>query len=269
MALQGRVPLAPPTPEGYGDPLAEAEALLAALSAGPVGIGDQLGHTRRELVLRTCRADGVLVKPDLPVAALDRCFRGHGYFGAEPLVAETWSDHPAGRFVYLVTMNASHASKQSGAPLRFRVELAELGAARPAGPVVRLRLAKPPLRAARRGRRLRGEPRLPGVRLPRALPAAPRRRALFGDVTKYATMGDRRVSRLEAEDGELRCDVLGAPGEGVALEGCAPAAPRDAIRWTPTRERALDVSYEPATGRFRVNVPVGALGVAGVTLAWA
>jgi hypothetical protein len=123
------------TPEGFGDPLAEAESLLAALSAGPVGIGDQLGHTRRELVLRTCRADGVLVKPDLPLAALDRCVLENGYFGAAPLLGEAVSRHPAGRFVYLVSMNASHASKQSGEPLRFRLGFEELGAARPEGPV--------------------------------------------------------------------------------------------------------------------------------------
>ena len=259
----------PPTPEGFGDVLAEAESLLAALSGGPVGIGDQLGHTRRELVLRTCRGDGVLVKPDLPIAALDRCFRGHGYFGAEPLVAETWSDHPAGRFVYLLTMNASHASKQSGAPLRFRVELAELGAARPAGPVVAYDWRSG--RFARLEEDAGFEESLGyqefGYRV--LCPLLPGGVALFGDVTKYATLGDRRVSRLEAEDGELRCAVLGAPGEVVALEGCAPAAPRDAIRWTPGGSARLDVSYEPTTGRFRVNVPVGALGVAGVTLAWA
>jgi hypothetical protein len=31
---------------------------------------------------------------------------------------------------------------------------------------------------------------------------------------KYAALGDRRVARLEAEDGEVRFDVPGAPGEG-------------------------------------------------------
>jgi hypothetical protein len=258
----------PPTPEGFGDALAEPESLLAALSGGPVGIGDQLGHTRRELVLRTCRADGVLVKPDLPVAALDRCFRGHGYFGEEPLVGETWSQHPAGRTVYLVTMNASHASKQSGEPLRFRVDFAELGAARPAGPVVVYDW------------RSRNFERLPadggfeeslgyqefGYRV--LCPLLPGGVALFGDVTKWATLGDRRVSRVEAEDGELRFDVLGAPGEVVALEGCAPGAPRRAVRWTSAGSAPLHVSHEPATGRFRLAVPVGELGVAGVTLAW-
>jgi hypothetical protein len=258
----------PPTPEGFGDVLCEAEALLSALSAGPVGIGDQLGHTRSELVLRTCRADGVLVKPDLPIAALDRCFRSHGYFGSEPLVGETWSDHPAGRTVYLVTMNASHASKESGEPLRFRVELAELGAARPAGPVVlydwRRRSFERLSEAGGFDERL-GYQEF-GYRV--LCPLLPGDVALFGDVAKFATMGDRRISGLEAEDGELRFDVLGAPGEEVAIEGCAPAAPRHALRWTPAGSAPLAASHDPQTGRFRVVVPVGSHGVAGVTLAW-
>src|SRR4029450_263220 len=79
-----------PTADGFGDAFSEAEALIAALSGGPVGIGDQIGHPRRELVLRTCRPDGVLVKPDLPLPALERCYRANGYFGSEPLGAGAW-----------------------------------------------------------------------------------------------------------------------------------------------------------------------------------
>lgn len=257
----------PPTPEGFGDTLSEAEALLAALSGGPVGIGDQLGHTRRELVMRTCRADGVLVKPDVPVAALDRCFRAHGYFGAEPLLAETYSDHPAGRFVYLVSMNASHASKQSGEPLRFRLDFAELGAARPRGPLVLFDW-----------RRDRCE-RLPadggfeealayqefGYRV--LCPLLPGDVALLGDVSKFATMGDRRIGRLEAQDGELRFDVLGAPGEEVAVDGCARRAPR-ARGWTTRGSAELAVHHDARRERFRVQVPVGPDGVLAVTLSW-
>ena len=51
------------------------------------GIGDRVGRTDRELVLRTCRADGVLVKPDVPIAALDRCFRAPRLLEHAPLMA--------------------------------------------------------------------------------------------------------------------------------------------------------------------------------------
>ena len=55
-----------------GSATREVEALLAALSAGPVGIGDPIGDADVDLIRRTCRADGVLVRPDVPVAAIDR-----------------------------------------------------------------------------------------------------------------------------------------------------------------------------------------------------
>ena len=55
-----------------GSETREVEALLSALSAGPVGIGDRIGEADIELIRRTCRADGVLVRPDVPVAAVDR-----------------------------------------------------------------------------------------------------------------------------------------------------------------------------------------------------
>ena len=89
-----------------GDPHAEAEAMLSALSAGPVGIGDRIGRTDPAIVRRTCRADGLLVKPDLPIAALERCFRADAWFEPALLVGETISQHPAGRFGYVAAMNA-------------------------------------------------------------------------------------------------------------------------------------------------------------------
>jgi hypothetical protein len=257
------------TPEGFGDALGEPEALLAALSGGPVGIGDQIGHTRTDLVLRTCRADGVLVKPDLPIAALDRCYRGHGFFGGEPLAGETWSDHPAGRWVYLVTMNASRASKESGDPLRVRIGFDELGAARPSGDVVVYDWRAGTFARAGAGGAVEETLAYQEFGYRVLCPLLPGDVALFGDVTKFATMGDRRVAGLALADGGLRCEVQGAPGEHVVLSGCAPRAPHTALRWTPAGgSEALETAWDRAAGGFRVRVPVGPLGIASVTLRW-
>ncbi|MEY2430796.1 MAG: hypothetical protein QOC92_521, partial [Acidimicrobiaceae bacterium] len=98
----------------------EVEALLAALSTGPVGIGDALGQADRELVLRTCREDGVLVRPDVPLAAVDRCFAEHPVARATPLVAEAWTDHAAGRWVYAAAFNVSRFEER----LEEEIELA-------------------------------------------------------------------------------------------------------------------------------------------------
>ena len=86
----------------------EVEALLAALSAGPVGIGDRIGEADVELIRRTCRADGVLVRPDVPIAAIDaarsprRCGRARCSSGRRT------PQHSAGRWGYVVTCNVGN-----------------------------------------------------------------------------------------------------------------------------------------------------------------
>jgi hypothetical protein len=205
-----------------GDPLAEVEALLASLCAGPVGIGDRLGRTDRALVLRTCREDGVLIKPDAPVAALERCYRQSCFEAPVLLLAETFSRHPAGCWVYLLALHASLAAE----PLRDAVSLAELGDVAPDGPVI--------ARDWRTGAFTRVDPddALTFSLAPRAwsyhvlCPVLPGGIALFGDVSKHASLGDRRVRGVRVEDAALLFSVLGAPGERVGIAGWSESAPR-------------------------------------------
>ncbi len=113
---------------------AGAEAALAALSGGPVGIGDPLGATDRDLVLTTARADGRTVAPDVPVAAIARCFARHGVLTSEPVVGATHSTHAAGRWSYVLTMNCHDGTDTSVDAVRTTIGLAELGADAPEGP---------------------------------------------------------------------------------------------------------------------------------------
>jgi hypothetical protein len=52
----------------------ELSIVMATLSTGPVGIGDRIGSTNKTLLRATCRADGMLLKPSLPLAAMDLTF---------------------------------------------------------------------------------------------------------------------------------------------------------------------------------------------------
>ena len=184
---------------------AEIEALLSVLSTGPVGIGDRLGRADADLVSRTCRADGMLVKPDLPIAAVDRAFLQHGVARAEPLVAETHSTHTAGVWTYVLTINAF----RQGDPVTSRVALDDVGVA---DPVV-----------AFDWRTGAAEVLEPGGGWDVALPAAgwdyrvlaPLRDgiAVIGDGRLFAPAGDMRIGDVDGR----RVTVLGAPGEHVAL----------------------------------------------------
>jgi hypothetical protein len=239
-----------------GDPHAELEALLAALSAGPVGIGDALGRTCREIVMRTCREDGVLVKPDLPLAPLERCYRTHAHLGAAPLVAETWSDHPAGRWTYLVGIHASRADES----LELEVAWPELAAAAPSGPVVaydwrRGRFEDP-------GARGLGYALAPREwRLHVLCPVLPSGIALLGDPGRYACAGDRRLRGVRALDDGVAFEVLGAPGERVGLRGWSRRDPARAEAWSGASgdAEALPIARE-AGGGFRLELRLGARG---------
>jgi len=239
-----------------GDPHAELEALLAALSAGPVGIGDRVGRSDRALILRTCREDGVLVKPDVPVAALDRCWRGHAALEPNPLVGEAHSAHPAGRWHYLVSMNAW----RGGGSLRFRLVLADLGALAPAAPVL-----------AWDWRRGCGEVVAPdgGFELELApldwdyrvlCPLLPRGLAVLGDPSRYATAGDRRLARVRPTPSGVAFDVLGADGERVRIAGWAERRPRAATE----AGRPLALDWDGAASQWSVELAIGAPGALAI-----
>lgn len=223
----------------YEDPLAEAEAYLAAMSCGPVGIGDPIGATDTELVSRTCRPDGVLVMPDVPIAALAPSFLGDPMPANGPLVGETYSDHPAGRVHYLAAVAAPDHHGAGGTTIA--VDLAHLDltpaegttTAEPADGWVGRRWAdgsmRPGLHAGDPLELDTGDRHLDAWVLSPALAGG--RLAVFGDTTRYASMGDRRIGSL-ADDGDaVSLLVYGVPGETVTVRGWVAGAARSAATW--------------------------------------
>ena len=243
------------------EPYAEVEALLAALSAGPVGIGDAIGRADRELVMRTCRADGLLVKPDAPLAAIDRCFLRHGHLTPGLLVGETYSAHGPHRWHYVVALHASSSRE----PLRESVALADLGAERPRGAVL--------VYDWRRGtiEHLPADGAWPvalefqdwDFRV--VCPLLPGERALLGDVGRYASMGDRRLAAIAASEEELSFDVLGVPGEVAEIHGWSARPPRAVGAATYAGDASVEIAGG-ADGRWVLRVPIDAAGAVRVTM---
>ncbi len=88
-----------------GDRHAELEAALAALSNGPVGIGDRIGRTDRGIVMRTCDDDGRLRRLDGPIAAIDRCLFGGPARGVGLMWATTSATNSVGTWTYVLAIN--------------------------------------------------------------------------------------------------------------------------------------------------------------------
>lgn len=71
----------------------ELQALVSALTAGPVGVGDGVDYINVTRVMQTCRADGTLLKPDRPAWQLDSTFAralGGGAAGQDAGVPHVW-----------------------------------------------------------------------------------------------------------------------------------------------------------------------------------
>lgn len=84
----------------------EAEALISILSAGMVGPSDEVGKQNKELLMATCRADGLLLKPDRPAFPIDAMFLSH----ARPFITTTHSNRSdVGKWTYLA---AYHFAKR-------------------------------------------------------------------------------------------------------------------------------------------------------------
>ena len=108
-----------------GDPHAEIEALLACMSAGPVGIGDRIGRTDSEVVLRTCDADGRIRHVDAPLALVDGCLFGEPARGARLAWATTSATRRGRTWTYVVALNTA----ADRTPVRDRLDLTEVGIA--------------------------------------------------------------------------------------------------------------------------------------------
>lgn len=200
-----------------GDPNAELEALLSAMSCGPVGIGDRAGRTDRNIVMRTCRADGVLIKPDIPLAALDQSLSADP--DENPII---WADTFSSDWRYIVAIHAAPRRNASGDAMDDCLSTDTLvldggnsklvydwrAGAVFESPVLNVSLKKH------------------DWRLYVVCPSAQTRCCdgknrdfvtLIGDVNAYATMGLRRVRIPQNGLCIHRLEVTGEPGEVVKL----------------------------------------------------
>jgi hypothetical protein len=57
-----------PSPE---EVLPEREILIATLSTGPVGPGDAINYTNVQRIMKCCRKDGLILKPDRPLTTIN------------------------------------------------------------------------------------------------------------------------------------------------------------------------------------------------------
>jgi hypothetical protein len=234
------------------DPHREVDALLATLSAGPVGIGDPLGAADPALIRRVARADGLLVRPDVPIAATDQCFATPAALHASPLLSTAYTQHTSGRWGYVVALNVG----RSDARLESRVALPMLGDDRPDADTIVYDWRTGTCAQVLHDGSYHVSLDQFAWDLRILAPVLPGEIAVFGDPQLYASAGDARIADVRADDERIDVTVLGAPGERLTVAGWSAREPR-AHTWTPTRGDAPSaISYDRATELWRAAVEV-------------
>jgi len=198
------------------------ETLVAALSAGPVGPSDQIGKMNKELVMRTCRASGDLLKADLPARVLDSTFLPQSS-GASPALIQVaasytaWGPHKWHYLVganlntpYTVTttdlpsggaakvfnyfqVNASSGVSDFDASHPIKIPAAQMvqGPGTAAGPVAfDYYVVAPVLESGW---------------------------VLLGELSKFITVSKQRITDVTSNASELVLTIIGTPGETVTL----------------------------------------------------
>jgi hypothetical protein len=220
--------------------------LLSTLSAGPVGIGDEMGKEEKPNLLRAVRADGVIVKPDVPIVPLDRSYIADAQHDEAPLIAGTFTRHGDIKTEYVFAFNRPGAGRGE-----VQFTPAELGFTNSVyiydyfSATARLWDADALFAATLDGN------------APAFYIVAPVGRsgiAFLGDKDKFVSTGRQRIASLQDEPGGLTVKVIfAAPEKSVTLHGYAATAPEVTVQ----SGRAGPVEYDEASRHFSVEISPG------------
>ncbi len=214
----------------------EAEALISVLSTGMVGPSDEVDKQNAALLWRTCRADGLLLKPDRPATPIDAMFLPH----SRPFITKTYSRRDGiGKWTYLaayhfarrhpdrrlrdrlfasLTYDGNEMSRFFVYPNRvtdWRVNLErDLGTR---GPVVVYNWRTQTAAVADNAFDLPKIEHLYDFDYLVLAPIFANGLALIGETGKFVTVADKRFARIEIGDEDIALLVIGVPGETISL----------------------------------------------------
>ncbi len=214
----------------------EAEALISTLSAGMVGAGDRVGEADAELLAQTCRADGLLLKPDRPATPIDAVFFDH----RRPFTVHTWSDRGEfGRWHYAAAFHlarehpqrtaldriwpyVSYGLQDAGSMFVFPEQVADrhLDLTRDLGASGESVIFDWRGRTAKTALDVTLWPEMADLydfSYFVVAPVWPNGLALIGEVDKFVTVADRRFTSMAFDGDAVRLELAGVSGETVSI----------------------------------------------------
>ena len=220
-----------------------SSALFSSLSAGPVGTGDAIDTENQANILKIVRADGVIVKPDVPLVAMDRTYLAEAQKQDVPMLATTYTDHAGLKTIYLV----AYKNKQTAAD-SISISAEELGCTGPfyffnylagtGGKMDKGSDCQVTLQGGSYGYYI-------------AAPIGESGIAVLGDARLFVGTGKQRVAALNDDGRKVAVEVILAEKEQeITLRGYASRAPAVLVQ----AGSAGPVTYEASTGIFTVIV---------------
>jgi hypothetical protein len=213
--------------------------LLSTLSAGMVGIGDSIGSVNKTNLFRTVRGDGVIVKPDLPIAPTDGSFLKDAQGGGRTMVGYASTDHGGVRTAYVLAYDRGQDKTVTFQP-------ADLGLS---GQVYIYNFFTKTGTAANASDTFSDQ--LTGsFAYYIVAQIGPSGIALLGDTDKFVTRGKKRISQI-SDTGDLTATVVFAQNEySLTIRGYSPVAPTASAY----KGSAGAVSYDVTKKLFSFNV---------------
>ncbi len=225
--------------------------LVSTLSAGPVGVGDHISDLNGQNLLQAGRRDGMIVKPDVPLAPVDQTFINDAQALGKPMVASTYTNFERSRALYVLAYRRGSDSGVSFTPATLGLD----------GPVYVYNYfgGSGKLIDAAAG----FQDSLDGDRAYYIVaPVGPSGIAFLGDAGHFVSLGKKRVPQLR-DGGAVEAIISFAAGESSRmLFGYSPSAPI-----VTAASGGADVpSYDEQTHLFRVTVTPDYSGSADITI---
>ena len=220
-----------------------SSALFSTLSAGPVGTGDAIDAENKANILKIVRADGVIVKPDVPLVPMDQTYLAEAQKEDVPMLATTYTDHAGLKTIYLT----AYKNKQTAAD-SVSIGPGELGCTGPfyffnylAGTGVKMDKGSDCQVALQGGSY--------GYYI--AAPIGENGIAVLGDAGLFVGTGKKRIAALHDDGRKVTVEVILTEKEqGITLRGYASRAPAVSVE----AGSAGPVAYDGTTGIFSVLV---------------
>lgn len=217
------------------DPNAWEDLLLANLLGGEIQLGHRIGEANFDLIRKTYReGDSLVLKPDHPIAPLDRCFLEQCAVGStsSTIDGRTW-------FYVLSLPNSGSLHDMEVANLGVGGNWAVYDYDTHTASVVN---ATTPIN-------LRQEAKHQYLVV---APILPNGMAILGDTSKFVTMADMRISSVKAIDAGVDVGVIASSAKSPIIAGYSDRRPRLVTvgRQNLTEQSSLDRLERASSGWF-------------------